>query len=195
MDFVPGPHRRPIGLAADSAQQAQRQQQRDSAYFLQGPPAPGSLYRRGQVLARAWCPTPRPQCRGRVRGVESGPKIRGPVRLFLDFRQLLPPLGPARPAARDRTHDPWAPSPCLRRDLISATELSRVDRCGGRGWTGLGRLCQHPSWPGDPSGTLPVESRTPTACVAKRGEQTPGIGAATARATVHRGRHHRAQDP
>ncbi len=152
VDFVPGPHRRPIGLAADSAQQAQRQQQRDSAYFLQGPPAPGSLYRRGQVLARAWCPTPRPQCSGRVRGVESGPKIRGPVRLFYIFGSCCHPWARRGPL-QDRTHDPWAPSPCLRRDPISATELSRVDRCGGRGWTGLGRLSQLPSWPGGPSNT------------------------------------------
>ena len=120
--------------------------------FLQGPPAPGSLYRRGQVLARAWCPTPRPQCSGRVRGVESGPKIRGPVRLFYIFGSCCHPWARRGPL-QDRTHDPWAPSPCLRRDPISATELSRVDRCGGRGWTGLGRLSQLPSWPGGPSNT------------------------------------------
>ncbi len=34
-----------------------------------------------------------------------------------------------------------------------------------------------------------------TACVAKRGGQTPGIGAVPARATVHRVRHHCAHDP
>ena len=148
----PGPPRAHCEQRQPAARSSKRSSGSSSAYFMQGPPAPGSLYRRGQVLARAWCPTPRPQCSGRVRGVESGPKIRGPVRLFYIFGSCCHPWA-RRGLLQDRTHDPWAPSPCLRRDPISATELSRVDRCGGRGWTGLGRLSQLPSWPGGPSNT------------------------------------------